>query len=304
MTEAALARPRFAVLLATWNGSPWLEEQLQSIYAQREVDIVVIASDDASGDETPRLLADWSRSHGLSRLPTQGERFGNAARNFLRLLRDAPLGAATHVALSDQDDIWNDDKCIRAAQTLARSCADAYSSDVTAFWANGRQRLVRKSQRFRRFDHLFESAGPGCTFVFRRDAFERLRAWGALNFAALQRVKVHDWLFYAYARQQGWQWVIDPQPTVLYRQHQSNEIGVNAGYRPAWRRLQALFSGTYRLDALTIARAVDDKSWVTRALTRFTPRDRLILALSAGQLRRRWRDRLVLAVMLLFMRRA
>jgi hypothetical protein len=81
---------------------------------------------------------------------------GNANRNFQYLVREAPIGQADYVALSDHDDIWLPDKLRRAVDTLTATGADAYSSDVLAFWPDGREQPVVKSQPQRRY-----GPGPG-----------------------------------------------------------------------------------------------------------------------------------------------
>jgi len=307
MNPASSAGPppagAFAVLLATHNGARWIDEQLLSIYSQVGVRMTVIASDDSSVDGTRERLEAWATRKPLHLLSPAAERLGSANRNFLRLIRDAPIGDATHVGLADQDDIWAEDKCLRACTELAHRHADAYSSDVTAFWPDGRRTRLRKSGRALRYDHLFESAGPGCTFVFPRDVFERLRAWVRLRFDALQEIKVHDWLIYAYARTQGWPWVIDARPGLLYRQHGANELGANVGRKAILARIRNVRAGSYRRDVLRVATAVEDRSWVTHALTRFNLRDRLRLAAAVGDFRRRRRDQVMLAVFFLTMHR-
>lgn len=290
------------VLVATRNGARWIDEQLDSLFGQVEVSVSVVASDDGSTDDTLARLLARASSNALIVLDPAAERLGSANRNFLRLIRDAPLGDATHVALADQDDVWDRDKCRKACDAMARLGVDAYSSDVTAFWPDGRQAYVRKSYAPRAHDHLFESAGPGCTFVIRRETFDALRSWVKLNYDGLRDASVHDWLIYAYGRTQGWRWYIDPRSTLRYRQHRDNEFGANAGARAGLRRIGRVLRGAYRQDVLRIAGLVGDASWVSEALRRFHLRDRLRLATSARDFRRRPRDQLVLAILLLTMR--
>jgi rhamnosyltransferase len=186
----------------------------------------------------------------------------------------------------------------RAIEMLSTAGADVYSGDVLAVWENGRTQALIKSDRPRKYDHLFESAGPGCTFVFTRAAFEKLRTWVAPNCARLGSAKVHDWLFYAYARHQGWRWYVDRRIAMHYRQHGSNEVGANVGLAAARRRWSVIRSGAYREEVLTIAQLIDDSSWVSRALRRFNLFDRIRLVLAARQLRRRPRDAVLLAAFL------
>ena len=61
------SRPAVLVLLATYNGEHWLDEQLSSIYAQRDVDITVVASETLD-DSTEASLA-LVVGNGLRRLP-------------------------------------------------------------------------------------------------------------------------------------------------------------------------------------------------------------------------------------------
>ncbi len=296
--------PRIAVLLATHNCELWLAEQLSSIYQQRDVQVSMIASDDASTDATASILRRFAQEHDLNALPPKPARFGNANCNFLRLIGDARVGSAAYIALSDHDDIWFDTKLSTAVNKIEQLGLDAYSSDVIAIWPDGKRKTIVKSQPQRRFDHLFESAGPGCTFVLRRSRFDELQAWVRAEAASLDKLKVHDWTIYAYARTRGWRWLIDDRPGLLYRQHARNEMGANIGVNGALRRLREVLEGRYRQDALRIARAVGEHGAVIQRLERLSLRDRLLLALTARECRRRRRDALALGLMFLTMPRA
>lgn len=294
----SLRPPLVAVLLATYNGESWLREQVDTILAQRGVRVSIHASDDRSTDTTGALLRVYESEGLLVQLPS-GERMGNANRNFMRLVQDAEISDADFVAFADQDDVWHADKLERAIHVLARDGAQAYSSDVTAFWKHGSQRLLAKSQPQRAFDYLFEAPGPGCTFVLTRAAFDELRAWVHIHEKQVRQAKAHDWLIYAYARVQGWRWTIDARPGLLYRQHERNEVGANVGRDAARLRFAHLRNGGFRHDALVIATLVHDDSWVFAALRRLSVVDRLRLAVSFRSLRRRWRDALVMITFVL-----
>jgi rhamnosyltransferase len=280
------AKPHATVLLATYNCEPWLPEQLASIFRQRDVQVSVVVSDDASTDATPIILRTFAGGCPVQVLRPPAKRFGNANRNFLRLISEAPIGDAEYVALSDHDDIWHCEKLARAVEMLLREGAGAYSSNVTAWWPDGRELLLQKAFPQKAHDYLFESAGPGCTFVLRRDAFAELQQWVRANIDKLQSLRVHDWLIYAYARTRGWNWHIDPTPTLRYRQHGGNEVGANKGWRAKLSRWRQLRDGSFRRDALAIAHAVGDRSPVTQALERFQLSDRWRLFWLAPECRR------------------
>lgn len=300
LEPAPATAPHVLVLLATFNGARWVEEQLDSIVGQHGAHVTILAADDGSLDGTAALVARCvpTRLAGPVLAPA-GRQLG-AAGNFLRLLRAAPLSGIDFVALADQDDIWLPGRLARAIQHLADKGADGYSSDATAFWADGRRHRLCKAFPQRRFDYLFEPAGPGCTYVLSAALAAALQQDLRMEPQRFNDVGYHDWLIYAFARTHGFSWVIDDVPGVLYRQHDHNELGANFGLRGVGRRWARLTSGWFRRQVLLMARlwpaAPED---LTIRLARLNLRDRLVLAVAARQCRRRPRDQLALAAMLL-----
>lgn len=239
-------RPRVAILLATFNGRAWIEDQLASIYAQQGVDWTLLISDDASTDGTAEYLADVAAQRKDVLLLPAAPATGSSAANFARLLREVDLDQYDHVALADQDDIWLPDKLARACLMLRRKAADGYSSNVEAWFPDGRRSLVAKASPQHEHDHYFESPGPGCSFVMSRRLMQRVVPVLQAIHARGDRVfAYHDWFLYAFARRAGFVWHIDPKPTMLYRQHDHNVLGANIGLLPRWRRLQRIWSGWY-----------------------------------------------------------
>jgi rhamnosyltransferase len=301
--SAPAVLPHVQVLLATFNGAKWLEDQLQSLFNQPGVRVSVVASDDSSSDGTPTTLLHWSQRADLRVLPQATARFGSAHRNFLRLIRDTELGNADYFALSDQDDVWLPAKLARGIECLRSCSAHGFSSSVTAFWPDGTRRLINKAQPQRRLDYLFGSPGPGCSFVFPRVVFAEIQQWVTQNFEKIQSIWVHDWLLYAFVRCRGMRWHIDDQSHMLYRQHSSNEIGVNEGWRAARNRLRHVRSGAYRKDILAIADSIGETDRLVESVRRLSPLDRLNLVLNARSFRRRLSDVMILALFLLVMPR-
>lgn len=300
MRPARPETPHILVLLATFNGARWLPEQLASVAAQLGVSYRVLASDDGSTDDTLAVLQAWrSDGAGLELLPTPGPGQG-ACANFLRLLREANLAGFDAVALADQDDIWLPDRLQRACTHLRQDGADVYSSDVIAFWPDGRRRPLGKANAQRSMDYLFEPAGPGCTYVMTQCAALALQQELRREPRRFDGIGYHDWLIYAYARTHGLQWLIDPWAGVLYRQHGGNELGANFGPAGVQRRWRRLTSGWFRAQVLQIGRLWTGPHEVVLApLARLGLIDRLRVAVAARHLRRRPRDQLALVVMLM-----
>lgn len=140
-----MKRPRIAVLLAAYNGVHWLPEQVTSILEQEDVDVALFISVDSSDDGTEAWCEALQASNPAVTVLPLGLRFGGAGKNFFRLLHDVELASFDAISLADQDDIWYPDKLARAYQYIAQG-NDAYSSNVLAFWPDGREMLVEKHQ--------------------------------------------------------------------------------------------------------------------------------------------------------------
>jgi rhamnosyltransferase len=294
--------PSVAVLLAAYNGMRWIEEQVSSILAQRGVEVVVYISVDHSPDETLSWCQDLSLSESrVIVLPDTGERFGGAAKNFFRLIKDVDFSHFDYVSYADQDDIYLKDK-YRAAHDaiVVRGCA-GYSSNATAYWPDGRQVLLVKSQPQRKYDFLFEAGGPGCSYVLRvSDALE-FKEFLIKNWRAANNVGLHDWLTYAWFRSAGKIWYIDESSYILYRQHGENQIGANDGFSGIKSRLKLLTSGWYRDEVVKISNLVGNNvPGLPVSLMDKGVLPRLYLIVNYNEFRRSPRDRLAFGVLAFF----
>jgi rhamnosyltransferase len=224
-------------------------------------------------------------------LPPAG-RFGGAARNFFRLIRDVDLHDYDAVSFADQDDIWESDKLLRATQAITSHGVDAYSSNVTAFWPDGKTILLDKSQPQVAWDFLFEAAGPGCTYVLSPALARSLRQQVIQDWEQLQQVSLHDWYCYAFARSHGFKWFIDSRPSMLYRQHESNQVGANTGLTSLFQRYVTIHEGWWfkQVQAIALLVGADKNPFVSSWLP-LRRRDLLRLSVRGGQCRRRPRDK-------------
>ena len=95
---------RVAVLMATYNGECWIEEQLKSIIEQKDVDISIFISDDLSTDNTLNICEEFQVSYPsiINILPSVNK-FGGAGKNVV-------LDNYDYICFSDLDDIWYYDK--------------------------------------------------------------------------------------------------------------------------------------------------------------------------------------------------
>lgn len=245
---------KILILLATYNGARWLPEQIDSILRQRNVDVRILISDDLSADNTWIWLQELAKNDCRVKLLPRNEKFGRAAKNFYHLVEMADIAEADFFAYADQDDLWEQDKLIRQIELLEAGGYDGVSSDVEAFWENGKRVRIVKSQKQRKLDFLFESAGPGCTFLMTPWLISELKRLLATPELKVHDIGLHDWLTYAVCRTAGKKWFIDTFPTVRYRQHANNELGANKGIRALRSRLKKISAGWYYAEVLKISK--------------------------------------------------
>lgn len=243
-------------LLASYNGLHFLSAQAQSILNQTLCDIHITLSVDRSNDGTEVLAKSLEAGNSRITCLPLGERYGSAAPNFFRLMRDTSFEVADYVALADQDDIWYPEKIARACAALQTTGADGYSSNVMAFWPSGEEKLINKAQPQRDWDFLFEGPGPGCTFVMTQKLALHLQSFIRENEQALRGIGFHDWLIYAFARAHGYRWYIDPVPSMHYRQHDNNQFGANAGMASFVKRARGVLEGWWLRQSILTAQLV------------------------------------------------
>ena len=280
------------VLLAAYNGKAWLASQVQTILEQNIDKLYLFIGDDNSNDlSLQNLPLDVNVKVILQSSDNSG-----SANNFFNLIRNANIAEFQFIALSDQDDIWDVDKLSSAIKMLEETNADGYSSNVTAFWLNGKTNLIDKAQPQREFDYMFESAGPGCTFVLTQKLALHLQQFLIQNQQACKDVALHDWFIYAFARTNGYKWVIDKVPHMQYRQHGNNVVGANVGLQAKLTRWKKLRAGWLNTQAILLADIIGySDSWVIKRLKRNNLIDKLILIINVSKFRRKFIDRLALA---------
>ena len=246
------ALPKFAVLLAAYNGAKWIEEQITTILNQQNVEVDIFVSIDLSTDETRSLVENLCRDNIKIHILDDLGRFGGAAKNFYRLIKDVNFSQYDYISFSDQDDIWNDYKLYNAHLKIEEQGYDAYSGNVLAFWDGGRSMIVDKAQEQTCYDYLFEAAGPGCTYVLSKRVALHLREFVIANWSEVGKIELHDWFIYAFSRVNGYKWYIDKQINMLYRQHDTNQVGVNSGISAFIKRFMMIKSQWYRQESIKI----------------------------------------------------
>ena len=236
---------QIAILLGTYNGAQYIQEQLDSFADQTYSEWIVWASDDGSIDRTVCIVKEFGHKVGSSRIhQIEGPKKGFAA-NFLSMVCDPGLKAEAY-AYADQDDIWMKDKLERAANFLASVPANKpalYCSRTQYVDKDNRSLKVSKDySRPAVFKNaLVQNIASGNTMVFNEAARSLLLKIGVDPDASL-----HDWLTYIVVSGAGGEIFFDKNPSVRYRQHSNNLIGMNTGLGAKLGRIRMLFKGRFR----------------------------------------------------------
>ena len=104
MKSGTDSTPKTEILLGAYNGQRFIREQLDSILAQTDQDWKLIMSDDGSGDETPKILQEYSEKFPDKCIfYKSGKRFGSPKDHSIHLVEKS---SAEIILLCDQDDFW------------------------------------------------------------------------------------------------------------------------------------------------------------------------------------------------------
>ncbi|HDM8227001.1 TPA: glycosyltransferase [Vibrio campbellii] len=246
----AKMKSKVCVLLAAYNGEKYIEEQINTILSQRNVDLDLFIRLDPSNDKTEDIIYKFSYDNKNVKVLPVVESSGGAGQNFFKLMLLVDFSEYDFIAFADQDDIWFPDKISRSVDKILTKGVDAYSSNVLAWWNCGKETLVNKSSPQRDYDYLFESAGPGCTFVFTSSLANEIKNFLESLGEGVKDLWLHDWFCYAFARSRGFTWFIDSKPMMKYRQHELNSVGANSGINAFIVRVKAVISGDAFIKAL------------------------------------------------------
>ena len=222
-------KPHIAILMATYNGSRYIREQIDSLLNQTEKGWTLYVHDDGSNDDTVSIVDGYAGKHvGIVRLDYEPQH--GATANFLSLMQRVE---ADYYLFCDQDDVWMPTKVADEYAEMRRLeaegarpivvCTDLLVTD---------ERLNVTNESFNRLSGIYPqyiktfnqcaatTAATGCTMMFNRLA--RDSALSHANVATM-----HDSIVVCSALKAGGTLHCIPVGTVYYRQHGCNTIGAS-----------------------------------------------------------------------------
>lgn len=227
------------ILLPTYNGEAFLDEQLRSIVGQTYTDWSLLVRDDGSSDGTVALVQRWCGEHPNITLIDQHDATNlGVKRSVERLLEHA---TGDYVMLCDQDDVWLPTKIETVVRRAEQEDDDApllvYTDlrVVDANLATIRPTMHGAAGRSTLSELLVENTVTGCTVLLNRPLRELVAGRGLIGHPD---VLMHDWWLALVASALG-KVVYVPEATILYRQHGRNTVGA-VGWRESLRLVPML----------------------------------------------------------------
>lgn len=219
------------ILMATYNGEKYLKEQLDSILLQTYSDWHLTIADDCSTDNTVAILKEYAYkypekiAYHVNKIAS-----GSAKNNFYGLLSNVD---ADYVMLSDQDDFWLENKIELTLNKMKESEAK-YGCDFPLLVHSDLRVVDENLKTISDSFYVMEGINPqlnrlnniivvnivaGCSMMANRallDLFIRVPEYSTM----------HDHWLALIASAFG-KIIFVEKPTILYRQHGSNSVGVN-----------------------------------------------------------------------------
>lgn len=205
--------PLISIALATYNGSRYIEEQLNSILNQTYTHIELIVVDDSSTDDTFSTLKKYADQHSNINIYKNDTNLG-INKTFDRAIN---LCKGSYIAISDQDDIWVPHKLEKLLDNMKNNVlVYSHSALIDEKGGSLNRNMTQMSSLYEGGDPrslILYNRAPGHTFLFRSDLKQHILpipkhcyfdAWIALIATNLQSIGFVK------------------EPLVLHRMHSNN----------------------------------------------------------------------------------
>ncbi|ENQ8700056.1 glycosyltransferase [Vibrio harveyi] len=204
--------------MTTYNGSLFVFQQVASILNQLGVEDELIICDDGSSDDTIAIINEFNDNR--IKLHINDVNLGHVG-NFQKALN---LAQGDYIFLSDQDDIWAEDKVSICLNALKDDKVIMVHHGIQTIDSNGefiqsdyldlsRCKLTKQNifsvMRFVFFPRFF-----GCALAFKRELLEKSPGFSKATYA-------HDHFLCLCALKLGDVEFVD-EPLISYRQHSCN----------------------------------------------------------------------------------
>lgn len=221
----SMRKPTVAVLLSTYNGMKYIEEQLNSLFSQvGDFDLTIYIRDDGSSDGTGQFIQEFMNEH-RNIILNLGKNLG-VIGSFFELL--SSVEKYDYYAFCDQDDIWHPLKIEAALLFLDKAEHKVPAAYCTSYdYVDENLNVLGRSPISGDIsinNLLIENCAPGCTVLFNHSLLQICRRAQLNNIH--DKVVMHDWFVVLTAILFG-NLYFDNNSYIYYRQHANNVVGVN-----------------------------------------------------------------------------
>ena len=230
-----MERKVIQVLMSTYNGEKYLNEQIDSILAQdcekrTGTKLKLLIRDDGSKDGTQKILKEYAEKHPETIEWYQGENKG-VIKSFFELIEKSDNNA-TYYAFADQDDYWHKDKLSAGIKHIDKMSEENDTNEnipllyccspllVDEELKELNNEMTRKVKKPAFENAVVENIVTGCTIVMNKKLRNMVKAYQP-DFTVM-----HDWWFYLLASCYG-KVYYDIEQHISYRQHGTNTVGYN-----------------------------------------------------------------------------
>ncbi|QVI33932.1 glycosyltransferase [Lacticaseibacillus chiayiensis] len=227
---------RVAVLISTYNGEKYIEDQIKSILSQKidsaKIDLHLYIRDDGSEDNTRKILTKLAKEFvaQITFFQDDAKNLG-VKQSFFSLIRNRMV-LGDYFFLADQDDLWSPYKVNMTLSVFSKNRSKGPLGIYSDLWiadALGRNTNIRMSDQLPlnkniKADYKFLSNHTritGAAFAFNADARNLFRM---VNPKLISLINMHDSFMALLLAACGTLVKLD-EPLVLYRQHGDNLIG-------------------------------------------------------------------------------
>lgn len=234
---------KISVVLCTYNGTRFLEKQLDSLKNQTVPLDEVIVCDDRSTDGTPDMIREYVKKHGLSGWQIH---VNEVNKGYKRNFHDAvAMATGDWIVFADQDDIWHADKLERMLKVAAQH-PDAQAIGGSFDLIDGFDRPIPHDNPPGQANHgmIHRELMPGEVYYFRQEDRNTVSLMGGnialgctliisrrladIYVRASEMQIPHDWEAVLWAYFMDGLYFMN-EPVILYRLHGKNTIGLPIG---------------------------------------------------------------------------
>jgi len=214
------------ILMSTYNGEKYLEEQLDSLFKQTYSKIKVLIRDDGSKDNTVEIIKRYIKDYNIKLI--EGKNIGVIA-SYFELIKKSDSNC-NYFVFCDQDDYWETPKVEKAIEKIKEK--ESKEEVGVAYCSN--LKLVDKNLKFIKYQYkknlkpsfenaIVENIITGCTLVINKKLRDKvLKDIDKIN---VNNILMHDWYIYIVASIVG-EVIYDKESYIKYRQHGNNAVGM------------------------------------------------------------------------------